>query len=87
MLIKCFLSVVLMLAGTLATVTGEIPAWHPSLGYWQISHAPIAIACYRNGLRQITGSDFSISGTVITSKFWQSTDTLICDYSYLVTAN
>lgn len=77
------LYVVFALAGTITTVTGEIPSWHPSLGYWEISHAPIAIACYRDGLRQTTGYDFSISGIVITSRFWQPTDTLVCDYSYL----
>lgn len=64
------------------TVTGEIPAWHPAYSYWTVSQSPLAIACYRNGLRQISGVDFTISGKIISSHVWQSTDKLVCDYSY-----
>lgn len=65
------------------TVTGETPAWRPSLGYWTVSQPPLAIACYRNGARQITGADFTIAGTIIKSATWApASDKLVCDYSY-----
>ena len=37
-------------------------------------------ACYRNGVRQAPGSDYTIAGSTITSAFWQADDTLLCDY-------
>lgn len=65
------------------TVTGEVPAWHPSLGYWTVSHAPLAIACYRGGSRQITGADFTVAGATLRSASWTPlVDKLVCDYSY-----
>ncbi len=71
-------------AQSVQTVTGETPAFRPSLGQWSVSHPPIAIACFRNGMRQKTGADFTISGTLMSSKTWAQADVLICDYAFVV---
>jgi hypothetical protein len=49
---------------------------------WTITHPPVASAFYQNGLRQASGSDYTIVGNTITSPTWQSTDRILCDYQY-----
>ena len=50
-------------------------------GTWTIKRSPMfGAACYRNGVRQAPGSDYTIAGSTITSAFWQADDTLLCDY-------
>jgi hypothetical protein len=63
-------------------VTGEVPAPGTGAGTWTLKVAPATAECYRNGLRQMPGADYTIAGNTITSQFWETSDTLLCDYSY-----
>lgn len=68
---------------SLISIIGEIPTKNGS--FWQLQHLPSSqsIACYRNGLRQKVGVDFTLSQQIITSTLWDGADTLLCDYTYL----
>jgi hypothetical protein len=62
-------------------VRNEVPAASLAVGVWTLKRAPMfGAACYRNGVRQAPGSDYTIAGSIITSAFWQAGDTLLCDY-------
>jgi len=62
-------------------VRNEVPAASLAVGVWTLKRAPMfGAACYRNGVRQAPGSDYTIAGSTITSAFWQAGDTLLCDY-------
>ncbi len=63
-------------------VRNEAPAAAPA--GWTLAAAPVAgAACYRNGLRQAPGIDYTLTGNAIASAFWQAGDVLLCDYEHL----
>ena len=48
---------------------------------WTLKRAPTyGAACYRNGVRQMPGLDYTLTGSSLTSPSWQPGDTLLCDY-------
>jgi hypothetical protein len=68
-------------------IRGEIPHANPLANTgpptWTLAFAPISGAgCYRNGLRQASGIDYTLNGAVISSPYWQPGDTLLCDYEH-----
>jgi hypothetical protein len=67
-----------------APVRNEVPAAGATPGTWTLQAAPAYGAqCYRNGLRQSPTPpviDYTLTGNVIASPFWQPGDTLLCDY-------
>lgn len=71
-------------------VIGEVPK-PGAANTWTLANAPaMGAACYLNGVRLANGSDFTVSGTVLSMPYWgpmitaQSNETwvLLCDYVF-----
>ena len=77
------------------TVRNEAPAYvapvaGSAIPTWTLAHTPYAgVSCFRNGLHQSPiptseGSpDYTLTGNVIVSPYWEQGDDILCDYEYL----
>lgn len=64
-------------------VRNEVPAAGAAAGTWTLAAAPVAgVACYRNGLRQAPGNDYTLVTSTISSLWWLPGDSLLCDYEH-----
>jgi hypothetical protein len=67
-------------------VHGEIPAPSAPGGtslIWTLFHTPVyGATCFRNGVLQTPGSDYTIAGNVITAPAWKQGDILLCDFEH-----
>ena len=65
-----------------APVRNETPAPGADTGSWNLQRAPTSVGatCYRNGLRQQPGVDYTLLGKTLVSQLWEPSDTLACDY-------
>ncbi len=66
-------------------VRNEAPAYQGN-AIWNLSHTPTlaGATCWRNGLHQDPGNDYTLSGLVLTSAYWVPGDDQIrCDYQIL----
>ncbi len=62
-------------------VRNEIPA--PSDRGWTLQHPPLfGATCWRNGVHQSPGVDYTLAGTLLTSATWTAGDVLACDYEW-----
>jgi len=81
-------------AGNWTPVRGEAPVY--AAAGWTLSHNPaFGVSCSRNGLVQAPVSfpgstpgtvivpDYVLSGKQISSQFWFSGDSVVCDYEFL----
>jgi hypothetical protein len=76
-----------LMAGTPApaaiTARNQVPVQSATAGVWTLPYFPLAgVACYRNGLRQAPGIDYTIASRNITSKYWEAGDALLCDFEH-----
>ncbi len=71
-------------AAPVTPVRNEVPAASATAGSWTLAHTPTATGatCWRNGVHQSPSLDYTLSGNVITSSWWMTTDVLACDYAY-----
>jgi hypothetical protein len=70
------------MASMTQTVRNEVPA--ASGAGWTLAHAPVAGAtCWRNGVHQSPGVDYTLAGNAIASASWAAGDVLACDYESL----
>jgi hypothetical protein len=51
-------------------------------GNFTLLHVPMGQVCFRNGVLQNIGSDYTVSAATITAASWQVTDTLLCAYFF-----